>query len=129
MSARCSHSPAGAIDAGSAVALALTHAQDVAYPAVSDLALGSRLRFVLHEPEARDVKIVGSWDDWSAAGTSAVRITPGLWHVTIPALASGSYAYKFVVDGTRWIEDQTNRVGESDGFGATNSAFVVRPSS
>lgn len=117
---------AGAIDAGSAVALAITHAEDVAYPAVSDVALGARLRFVLHEPEARDVKVVGSWNDWSTAGMSAVRITPGLWQMTIPALAAGGYSYKFVVDGSRWIDDPTNRVRESDGFGATNSTFVVR---
>lgn len=117
---------AGAIDAGSAVALALTHTEDVVYPAVSDGALGGRLRFVLHEPEARDVRIVGSWDGWSRAGTPAVRITPGLWQMTIPAPAVGSYAYKFVVDGGRWIDDPTNRVRESDGFGATNSTFVVR---
>jgi serine protease AprX len=120
---------AGAIDAGSAVALAMTHAKDVAYPAVSDVALGARLRFVLHEPEARDVKAVGSWNDWSTAGVSAVRIAPSLWQMTIPALAAGRYAYKFVVDGTRWIDDPANRLRESDGFGATNSRFVVRLSS
>jgi hypothetical protein len=49
--------------------------------------------------------------------------------MTIPALAAGRYAYKFVVDGTRWIDDPANRLRESDGFGATNSRFVVRLSS
>jgi serine protease AprX len=116
---------AGAIDAGSAVALAITDADDVAHPAVATASPGQRLRFVLNDPDATDVRIAGSWDGWAAAATRAVRVAPSLLQVTLPPLSSGSYAYKFVVDG-RWDADPANRHCASDGFGGTNSTFDVR---
>jgi serine protease AprX len=116
---------AGAIDAGSGVALAISDADDVAYPAVATASPGQRLRFVLNDPDATDVRIAGSWDGWTAPATRAVRIAPSLLQVTLPALSSGSYAYKLVVDG-RWIADPANRHHASDGFGGTNSTFQVR---
>jgi serine protease AprX len=117
---------AGAIDAGSAVALAIADDNDVAYPAISTPSSGMRLRFVLHETDARVVHLVGSWDGWSSPGVPAARIAPSLWQATLPALSSGKYAYKLVADGSRWIDDPVNRSRASDGFGGTNSAFEVR---
>jgi hypothetical protein len=117
---------AGAIDAGAALALAIADVSDVAHPAVAAATPGKRLRFVVHEPDAADVKIVGSWDGWNSAGANAARVTAGLWIVTLPALSPGTYAYKFVFDGTRWTADTMNRSQESDGFGGSNSTFVIR---
>jgi hypothetical protein len=116
---------AGAIDAGSAVALAITDADDVAYPAVASACPGQQLRFVLNDPDAIDVRVAGSWDRWAAAATRAVRVAPSLLQVTLPPLSSGSYAYKFVVDD-RWIADPANRRQAIDGLGGTNSTFDVR---
>jgi len=117
---------AGAVDAGCAVALALADTPNVAYAAVSEPTSRDVLRVVLHEPDATDVRVVGSWDHWASPGTAAGRIAPGLWAVTLPALSSGTYRYKFVVDGGRWVADPLNRRRASDGFGGTNSIFEVR---
>lgn len=116
---------AGAIDAGSAVALALLDANDVGYPAHAPVAAGTRIRFVLHEADARAVRVVGSWDGWAYPGVNATRIAGGLWEVTIATPAVGEYAYKFVVDGEQWIEDPANRSRMSDGVGGWNSRCVI----
>jgi serine protease AprX len=117
---------AGAIDAGTAVTLAATDEDDVAYAAISPAASGRRTRFILHDPDATCVSIVGSWDNWATPGFTAAKLAPSLWQMTLPPLSSGEYAYKFVLDDSRWIADPTNRRRRDDGFGATNSVFVMR---
>jgi serine protease AprX len=117
---------AGAIDAGAAVTLAATDEDDVAYAAISPAASGRRTRFILHDPDATSVRIVGSWDNWATPGFTAAKLAPSLWQMTLPPLSSGEYAYKFVLDDSRWITDPTNRRRRDDGFGATNSVFVMR---
>jgi serine protease AprX len=115
---------AGAIDAGSAVALALDDEPGIAYPAVATASLGVPLRFVLRDPDARSVQLTGSWDGWMGA-TRGHRIAPALWRLAAPPLSSGGYEYKFVVDDRRWIDDPSNRRHRSDGFGGMNSVFDV----
>jgi serine protease AprX len=116
---------AGAIDAGAAVTLAVHDDAGLAYPAVAAVSSGTRLRFVLHEPDARSVELVGSWDGW-ARGRIGQRIAPGLWAMTVPPLSSGIHEYKLVVDERRWIDDPAAHRRVGDGFGETNSAFEVR---
>jgi hypothetical protein len=117
---------AGAIDAGTAVALAFADRTNVSYPAVSTPTSGSRLRFTLHDPDVTAARVVGSWDEWADPGVAMTRVGSSVWHATIQSIAAGSYAYKLVVDGTRWIADPANRREDSDGFGGTNSTFEVR---
>ena len=117
---------AGAIDAGGAVALAVNDEPGVWYPAITNVSSGTRLRFVLHEPDARSVQVVGNWDGWMTGRVTGVRIAPALWQMTAPPLSSGRYEYKIVVDDRDWIEDPACRRRASDGFGGTNSVFEVR---
>jgi len=117
---------AGAIDAGSAVALAVHDTRGVEYPSIATVSSGSTLRLVLHDPDARSVRVIGSWDDWRHDGIVATRIAPALWQMTLPTLSSGTYAYKSVVDDDRWTADPANRRAIADGFGGTNSVFEVR---
>ena len=79
----------------------------------------------MHAPDASSVRVAGSWDSWRDPGADATRLTPGLWHVTLPSLASGTHAYKFVIDGDRWISDPLNRGQSSDGLGGWNSTIAV----
>jgi serine protease AprX len=116
---------AGAIDAGAAVALAASDEPDVEYPALAPVTSGRRLRFVLQEPDAHSVELIGSWDGWTGRVAGA-RVAPSLWQMTAPRLSSGAYQYKLVVDDRRWIDDAASRRRTHDGFGGTNSAFQVR---
>jgi len=47
----------------------------------------------------------------------------GVWTITYD-LASGTYQYKFVADGS-WFQDPNNPEAAPDGFGGNNSVIVV----
>jgi serine protease AprX len=117
---------AGAIDAGRAVAHALSVGTlgDGAV-ARSPLLDGSAVHFSLFHPRARDVRVAGSWNEWTLPGHAAHEVRPGLWHVTVPTLRRGAHRYKFTIDGELWLPDPANRRRESDGLGGWNSLLIV----
>lgn len=52
-------------------------------------------------PEAEQVFVAGTFNDWNPNGTPMHKIADGTWKVTLK-LPTGSYEYKFIVDG-RWV--------------------------
>jgi hypothetical protein len=91
----------------------------------SPLVTQEAVRFLLHDHRARDVRVLGSWDDWQAPGISAEALEPGLWQASLDPPQSGRYAYKFLLDGTLWLPDPANPKRAYDGFGGFNSVFTV----
>jgi serine protease AprX len=117
---------AGALDAGLAVAMAL-EARDGSLRRHADtpeIQNGSVV-FHLHERESRAVQVVGSWNGWRAPGLIAEQLKPGFWRAELPLPAPGRYAYKFILDGTRWLGDPANPRREHDGHGNLNSVFEI----
>ena len=57
------------------------------------------LQFV--EPNAKDVYVAGSFNEWRPEATPMVSLGNGRW-VKELALPEGRYEYRFVVDGA-WI--------------------------
>jgi 1,4-alpha-glucan branching enzyme len=55
----------------------------------------------LFAPEAREMKVGGSFNSWCPDATSLIDTGAGTW-VVRSMLRSGQYEYHFVVDG-RWI--------------------------
>jgi hypothetical protein len=49
-----------------------------------------------------------------------------LWTAATPCQPAGTYRYKFVVDGERWIEDPSHGFKEEDGLGGFNSLLQIR---
>lgn len=83
-----------------------------------------RFRF---RPEggAGTVSVAGTFNEWSTTATPlAGPDDAGVWEAVL-RLDPGRYAYKFVVDGGRWITDLTAAAFEDDGFGGENSVLVV----
>jgi len=81
--------------------------------------------FKLHAPEADNVYIVGSFNNWMVDKNYLMqKTTNGIWLKNIP-LPKGTYYYKFIVDG-KWKEDPNNNFKESDRFGGINSVLLVR---
>jgi hypothetical protein len=68
---------------------------------------------------------MGSWDNWQVPGVFAEKREPNNWYAQLPPLRLGVYAYGFVVDGDRWVEDPTNPYKISNGFGGFNSILEV----
>ncbi len=72
------------------------------------------------------IGVAGTFNGWNATATplrpKSDRVT---WTVTL-SLSPGIYPYKFVVDGTRWMNDPT-ATSQDDGNGNINSILVVKP--
>lgn len=78
----------------------------------------------LEHPGAKDVCVVGSFNNWET-GASKMQLGPnGIWKIRM-FLPPGSYPYKFIVDGETKIPDPKARRLEPDGFGGMNSILVV----
>ncbi len=85
------------------------------------------VRFEFAAPQAEDVVLVGTFNDWGEREMRLQRSgATGLWTLTIP-LSPGEHEYLFVVDGTEWVPDPSAHAQVDDGFGQTNSVIVVGP--
>ena len=78
----------------------------------------SKETFAICAPEAQSVELVGSFTNWETNPISLKKSKDGTWKAAI-ALASGSYEYRFKVDG-QWRNDPdcprrtTNPYGEEN---------------
>jgi len=81
--------------------------------------------FVLVAPDARQVSLVGDFNDWNAQATPLTPVKRGgVWTITVP-LKPGRYNYNFVVDGTRWMPDPAAPAAPTDDFGTPASIVTV----
>ncbi|MFW6083911.1 MAG: glycogen-binding domain-containing protein [Gemmatimonadota bacterium] len=80
------------------------------------------VRFEISAPDARSVRLAGSFSDWSPE----IELDPignGRWMALVP-LRPGVHDYAFRVDGSRWVTDPSApRV--ADGFGGFNSRLSL----
>jgi hypothetical protein len=61
--------------------------------------------FHFDKPDAQSVALVGEFNQWHAQAMA--KESDGSWTIKIP-LAPGTYAYKFLVNGTDWVFDPKN---------------------
>jgi serine protease AprX len=117
---------AGAVDAGRAVTLALAdlHSRRADF-AASPLIEGETVRFLLHDHDASRVAVRGSWDGWQEPGLVAARIEDGLWEARLTRATVGNHAYKFHLDGDRWLVDPANPSRVTDDAGNWNSLLLL----
>lgn len=64
------------------------------------------VRFSYRDPDATQVHLAGEFNNWSNRSHPMTQGPDGVWYRDV-MLASGEYAYKFVVDGN-WILDPAN---------------------
>jgi hypothetical protein len=84
------------------------------------------VRFVLVEPGARRVALVGDFNGWAADATPlAPTSAGGVWTVSVP-LTPGRHEYAFVVDGARWITDPA-APRTLDDFDTQSSVVTIEP--
>jgi chromosome partitioning protein len=83
-----------------------------------------RKEFVLYAPEAKSVRIVGSFNDWRPTEDCFMeRGEDGTWSKMV-RLPPGGYQYKFIVDDM-WIADENNPNVADDSFGGRNSVLEI----
>jgi serine protease AprX len=84
-----------------------------------------RLLFIYHDDEAKSVTLVGDFNGWDQLAAPLTHNESGLWLTQIDAPKAGRYAYKFVIDGRRWIEDPNNGMKAPDNYGGLNSILMI----
>ncbi|NOY44559.1 MAG: hypothetical protein GXP50_03785 [Deltaproteobacteria bacterium] len=76
-------------------------------------------------PDAREVRLVGDFNDWGRSPGRVSAVRQGDRWVFRLRLEPGRYQYSFVVDGTRWLPDPNAPGIIPDGFGGRNSVLYV----
>jgi len=82
-----------------------------------------RVRFSYFEPEAQEIFLVGSFNDWNPRATPMARIAPGEWSVEL-ILPPGEHRYRLLVDG-KWCSDPTARKISSNPFGDSDAVLTI----
>ncbi len=88
----------------------------------------NEVRFSYFDAQATSVVVTGTFANWTPDVAQGARALTndgfGTW-TTVVTLDPGSYQYKFVVDGSRWLPDPNNPNRADDGFGSFNSVLEV----
>jgi hypothetical protein len=83
-------------------------------------------RFMIVAPSAKQVALVGDFNDWDKAQTPLLKVAAnGVWTAEVK-LPPGRYAYAFLVDGQRWVADPDAPPAVGDDFGRPSSVVTVR---
>jgi 1,4-alpha-glucan branching enzyme len=88
--------------------------------------LSGVVRFTVLVPGAKQVSLVGSFNEWTK-GATPMKIVHGsaLWTVDVP-LKAGEYTFMYLIDGVRWVTPPLADDFVTDGFGQTNGIVIVR---
>lgn len=84
------------------------------------------ITFTYHDHNAVNVALTGSFNGWNNEGLQLRKGRAGVWKAELPMLAEGSYEYKFIINGTRWVYDPANNHRTDDNHGSFNSVFEVK---
>ncbi len=80
--------------------------------------------FTLKAPSAKEVHLVGDFNNWSISSDSLLwQKEEGVWEKRV-YLGPGKHRYKFVVDG-KWITDPSNELVEQNPYGGADSVCDV----
>lgn len=105
--------------------MACSSARETAPPPTSPELVKGGAVFRYRNPDAKSVHLVGDFNQWNPTSDPMEDTnSDGEWTLFYP-LQPGRYAYKFVVDGKKWIPDPVNTLSEPDGFDGRNSIVVV----
>ena len=81
-------------------------------------------QFIFDAPEARYVKIAGTFNNWNTSEESLMeRKRDGTWSKCVH-LAPGTYQYRFLIDD-EWVADQNNSNQVNNPFGGKNSVIKI----
>jgi 1,4-alpha-glucan branching enzyme len=82
-----------------------------------------RVQFAFHSTAAREVTLVGDFNQWDPKKHVMKKGENGSWEKTA-MLSLGTYEYKFLVDGF-WAEDPANPERRPNCFGTLNNVLKV----
>jgi hypothetical protein len=81
------------------------------------------IKFEFSAPEAKEVSLVGDFNQWNGDANPMKRDKKGIWEVTL-ALEPGRYEYRFIADGN-WENDPSCSCCVANEFGGENCVRIV----
>lgn len=81
------------------------------------------MRFVLFEPEASSVELVGNFTDWHPMEMKRLG-SSGYWEIRL-RLSEGRHRYSYLIDSEKYIHDPTVLLSEGDDYGGQNSIIRI----
>ena len=82
-----------------------------------------RVKFSFYAPQAREVFLVGDFNQWNVKKHVMKRGDQGIWE-KIVVIKPGTYEYKYIVDGI-WQEDTEQPRSLLNSFGTYNNVLTV----
>jgi chromosome partitioning protein len=83
----------------------------------------TEINFSVFAPDAKEVFLVGEFNNWRADDDSRMTAENGTWQKKL-GLNPGKYRYRFVIDGS-WVEDSANPLKELNPYGSQDSLVEV----
>ena len=81
------------------------------------------VRFSLKVPNAKEVFLVGDFNNWDAAANPMKLDADGSWKASL-IIPPGRYEFKVLVDG-KWREGTKEEQTVSNRFGTLNNVLIV----
>jgi 1,4-alpha-glucan branching enzyme len=82
-----------------------------------------KVNFSLKAPHAKEVFLVGDFNNWDTKSNSMKPDKDGLWRISL-ILSPGRYEFKFFIDG-KWREGLKGKHKVPNCFGTLNHVLVV----
>ena len=113
----------GVVQASEAVEMARRRisTNGIEYPRIED----ETIHLVYENETSKKVEVLGSFNDWEKGSNPMKRDGDGVWKTKISLPSLGTYEYKFLVDGDRWVDDPLNTSKSYDGYGGFNSLVHI----
>jgi 1,4-alpha-glucan branching enzyme len=90
---------------------------------MADKIIKKRVTFKLNNPDASEVFLAGSFNNWNPSTQPLKKDAKGIWK-TVLMLPRGTYEYRFVID-SRWIDDPDSPEKTLNEFGSYNSILIL----
>ena len=82
-----------------------------------------KIKFELSAPEAKEVSLVGNFNQWNSQANPMKKDKKGIWKVAL-SLKPGRYEYRFIADGN-WKNDPSCSFRVANEFGGENCVRIV----
>ena len=83
------------------------------------------VKFSYAAPAAKSVAVAGLFNKWNPTAHPLKKNAKGQWSGTLK-LAPGRYEYRFVLNGTQWVDDPTCKERCPNPLGGQNCVVHVR---
>lgn len=85
-----------------------------------------RVTFKYTNPENAEIALLaGGFNSWSIQENPMKKLKDGSFSVTLSLQAGNSYAFRYVLDGNIWVNDEDANDYAPNEYGEENSVVIV----